>query len=51
MTPDAAMHYSMDIITLDRAARRSKRKVKHPCYELILATMRRKSVPQFEKVR
>jgi hypothetical protein len=31
--------------------RRSKRKVKHPCYDLILATMRGKSVPHFDKMR
>jgi hypothetical protein len=31
--------------------RRSKRKVKHPCYELILSTMRQKSVPQADKMR
>jgi hypothetical protein len=39
------MHYSVDIITLTVARHRSKRKVEHPCYELILATMRQKSVP------
>jgi hypothetical protein len=45
------MHYSADIITLRRIAPSVQLKVKHPWYEPILATMRPKSVPEFEKMR
>jgi hypothetical protein len=51
MTPNAAMHYLAVILTLCRATPSVERKVKHPRYELILATMRQKSVLDFEKMR
>jgi hypothetical protein len=45
------MHYLVDIIILCRTAISGKRKVKYFGQELILSTLRGKSVPEFEKMR
>jgi hypothetical protein len=51
MTPDAAMHYFVDIITLCRVAPSVQIKGETSLYDLILSTMRQKSVPEIEKMR
>jgi hypothetical protein len=45
------MHYPVAVIILCHAAISGKRKMKYPGWDLILSTLRRKSVPEFEKMR